>query len=163
MVIETNEAHHQSVCYMKRAITVFLSFSIVVMLLSSCSTSDEILKALKIDYTPTGDKKSAAKTSKADLEKQLAAAKKQEAALKKQVTTLEDKVAKKDEMLTTQITELKEELRIKELALTEEIDTLRQEIDEKEAIITLQGKVIDLLDDEDQTLQKTIEAQLQDR
>lgn len=148
---------------MKQAITVFLSFSIVAVLLSSCSTSDDILKALKIDYTPAKDTKSAPKTSKTDLEKQLAAAKKKEATLKKQVSTLESEIGEKDEALTTQIAELQEELRVKELVLTEEIETLRKEIDEKEAIISLQGKVIGLLDDADQTLQKTIEAQLQDR
>ncbi len=148
---------------MKQAITFFLSFSLVAVFLSSCSTSDDILKALRIDYTPAEDTKSAPKTSKADLEKQLVAAKKKEAALKEQVSMLENEIGKKDEVLNTQIAVLQEELRAKEMALIEEIETLREEMDEKEAIITLQSKVIGLLDDEDQTLQKTIEAQLQDR
>ena len=148
---------------MKQAITIFLSLSIVMLLLSSCSTSDEILKALKIDYSPSKDKKSTAKISKADLEKQLAAAKKKEAALKQQVTKLENEIGQRDEVLSTQIAALQEELRVKELALTEEIDALRKEIDEKEAIITLQSKVIGLLDDADQTLQKTIDEQVRQR
>lgn len=148
---------------MKQAITIFLSLSIVMLLLSSCSTSDEILKALKIDYSPSKDKKSAAKPSKADLEKQLAAAKEKEAALKQQVTTLENEIDQKDEVLSTQIAELQEELRVKELALTEEIEALRKEIDEQEALISIQGKFIGLLDDADQTLQKTIDEQVRQR
>lgn len=148
---------------MKQAITIFLSLSIVMLLLSSCSTSDEILKALKIDYSPSKDKKSAVKLSKADLEKQLAAAKEKEAALKQQVTTLENEIDKKDEVLITQIAELQEELRVKELALTEEIEALRKEIDEQEALISIQGKFIGLLDDADQTLQKTIDEQVRQR
>lgn len=134
---------------MKRSITVFLSFSIVAVLLNSCSTSDEFLKALKI---PTQENESATKPSKTDLEKQLAAAKKNEAALQDQVAALENEISEKDASLSTKVA-----------ALTEEIEALRKEIDEKEALISVQSKVIGLLDDADQTLQKSIEEQLQDR
>ena len=134
---------------MKHTLTVFLSVSIAAILLTSCSTSDEFLKALKI---PTQENKSAATPSKAELEEQLTAAKKNEAALKDQVAALENQISEKDASLDTQVA-----------ALTQEIEALRKEIDEQEALIAIQSKVIGLLDDADRTLQKSIEEQLRDR
>lgn len=134
---------------MKHTITVFLSVSIAATLLTSCSTSDEFLKALKI---PTKENKSAATPSKAELEMQLAAAKKNEAALKNQVAALQNQINEKDASLSTQVA-----------VLTEEIEVLRKEIDEQEELISIQSRVIGLLDDADRTLQKSIEDQLRDR
>lgn len=148
---------------MKRAITFVLHISIVAVLLSSCSTSNDILKALKIDYSPSQDKESETKLSKSELEKQLAAAHQREASLKERVAALEKEIGDSNTTLNTQMAELREDLKRRETALIEEIGELRKELEEQEALISIQSKVIGLLDDEDQTLQKSIEEQLQDK
>ena len=56
--------------------------------------------------------------------------------------------------------QLKNEISEKETVLSDQIIQLKNEINEKEAIISVQGKVIGLLDDSEQTLQKSIEAQV---
>ena len=148
---------------MKQAVTALLRISIIAVLLSSCTGSNDILKALKIDYSPSQDTKAETKLSKSDLEKELAAAKKREASLKEQVAALEERIGESDAARNSQMTELREDLYKRETALTEEIDELRKELEEKEALISIQSKVIGLLDDADQTLQKSIEEQLRDR
>ena len=109
------------------------------------------------------DTKAETKLSKSDLEKELAAAKKREATLKEQVAALEKKIDASDTARDSQVTALREDLYQRETALTEEIDELRKKLEEKEALISIQSKVIGLLDDADQTLQKSIEEQVQDR
>ena len=151
------------VLFMKQALAVFLRISMIAVLLSSCTASNDLLKALKIDYSPSQDSKAETKSSKSDLELELAAARKREAALKEQVTALEKKIGESDAARDSQVTELRENLYQRETALTEEIDELRKELEEKEALISIQSKVIGLLDDADQTLQKSIEEQSQDR
>ena len=148
---------------MKHALSDFLRISILAVLLSSCTASNDILKALKIDYSPSQDTKAETKLSKSDLEKELAAAKKREATLKDQVAALEKEIGESDAARDSQMTELRADLYLRETALTEEIDELRKQLEEKEALISIQSKVIGLLDDADQTLQKSIEEQLQDR
>ena len=149
--------------FMKQALLVFLRLTLIATLLSSCTASNDILKALKIDYTPSQDTKTEPKLSKADLEKELAAAKTREATLTEQVATLEKKIGESDAALSSQITKLRKDLYRRETALIEEIGKLRKELEEKEALISIQSKVIGLLDDTDQTLQKSIEEQVRDR
>ena len=149
--------------FMKQALFVFLRFALIATFLSSCTASNDILKALKIDYSPSQDTKTEPTLSKADLEKELAAAKKREATLKEQVAALEKKIDASDAARDLQMTELREDLYKRETALTEEIGELRKELEEKEALISIQSKVIGLLDDADQTLQKSIEEQVRDR
>ena len=148
---------------MKQVVTVFLRILVVAVLLSSCSTSNDILKALKIDYSPPPDKEAEIELSKSELEKQLASARNREATLKDQLTALENKIDKSDAAFNSQIAELREDLQQRETALNEEIDLLRKELAEKEALISVQSRVIGLLDDEEQTLQKSIQDQLRDR
>lgn len=148
---------------MRQVVTILMRISVIAVLLSSCSASNDILKALKIDYTPSQDTKENTKLSKSDLEKELAAVKTREAALKEQVATLEKKIGESDAALNLQMTELRKDLYKRETALIEEMGKLRKELEEKEALISIQSKVIGLLDDADQTLQKSIEEQLRDR
>ena len=148
---------------MKQTLLVFLRVGLIAVLLSSCTASNDILKALKIDYAPSQDTKTEPTLSKADLEKELAAAKKREVTLKQQVAELEKKIGESDAALDSQMTELRQDLYQRETVLTEEIDELRKELQEKEALISIQSKVIGLLDDTEQTLQKSIEEQLRDR
>ncbi len=143
---------------MKKSFATLLTLLIASALLSSCSTSDEILKALKIDYR-SADKDAPATLSKAELEKQLAAAKKRETTLKQRVAALEKEMGEADAALDTRMTELRDDLNQREEKLNEELKALRQELEEKEALISIQSKVIGLLDDADQTLQKSIEDQ----
>ncbi|SDP30493.1 hypothetical protein [Desulforhopalus singaporensis] len=108
---------------MKRTIATGLTFFILTILVSSC-TSTPILKTLNIDNPRQQEQITAdSKTIKA-LRTKLAAA------------------------------------REKEAALSDEIGRLKDEIDEKQTVISIQGKVIGLLDDGEQTLQKSIEAQI---
>ena len=72
---------------------------------------------------------------------------KREATLKERVATLEKEIGVSDAALSTQLAELREELNHREVAHNQEISALRQELDEKEELISIQGKVIDLLDD----------------
>jgi chromosome segregation ATPase len=148
---------------MKQIITRFLRISIVAVLLSSCSTSNDILKALKIDYSPSDDKDAEIELSKSTLEKQLVSAQNREATLKEQLAALENEIDESDAAFNSQIARLKEDLQQRETALNEEIALLKKELEEKEALISVQSKVIGLLDDEDQTLQNSIKAQLRDR
>ena len=141
---------------MKQAFPLFLTIFFVAVLLCSCSTTDEFFKTLNINYSPSEDSAKAPKTSKADLEKQLAAAKKREATLKERVAALEQEIGAADQDFNTQLAEIRQEL-------NEEINSLRQELDEKEELISIQSRVIGLLDDADQTLQKSIEEQLRER
>jgi len=53
-----------------------------------------------------------------------------------------------------------QEMKIEKVNLEDQLKTLRKAIQEKETIISVQGKVIKLLDDSAQTLQKSIEAQI---
>ncbi len=147
---------------MKQALSDLLRISILAVLLSSCAASNDILKALKIDYSPSQDAKTENKLSKSDLEKELAAVKKREVTLKNQVAALEKEIGESDAARDTQMNELREDLYQRETVLNEKIDELRKELEEKEALISIQSKVIGLLDDADQTLQKSIEEQLQD-
>jgi hypothetical protein len=137
--------------------------TIVAVLLSSCSTSNDILKALKIDYSPSEDKESEIVLKQSELESQLVSAQNREAALKEQLAALEHEIDASDAAFTSQIAELRKDLEQRHAALNDEIELLRRELEEKEALISIQSKVIDLLDDEEQTLQKSIEAQLQNR
>lgn len=52
------------------------------------------------------------------------------------------------------------EMRQEKARLDDQMKTLKKTIREKETVISLQGKVIKLLDDSDQTLQKSIEEQI---
>ena len=53
-----------------------------------------------------------------------------------------------------------QEMQAEKAKLDDQMKILRKEIREKETVISVQGKVIKLLDDSDQTLQKSIEAQI---
>ena len=68
------------------------------------------------------------------------------------MAALQSQINEKDASLSTQVA-----------VLTEEIEVLRKEIDEQEELISIQSRVIGLLDDADRTLQKSIEDQLRDR
>lgn len=147
---------------MKHTKSVCISCVACLLLLSSCSNSDDILKALKIDYTPAKKQKAADQKTIAELKKQLAAAEKKETALNQQVLALETKLGQQESSLTGQVAELKNEFDQQQAALSDKIEELRNEISEKETIISIQGKVIGLLDDADHTLQKSIKAQIKD-
>lgn len=71
---------------------------------------------------------------------------------KKQMSVNEEKIKN----LEQQLQEMKEE----KTKLDDQMKTLEKIIREKETVISLQGKVIKLLDDSNQTLQKSIEAQI---
>ncbi len=147
---------------MKLPLTASLVYFISLFLLSSCSTSDDILKALKIDYTPAKEQKAADQKTISDLKKRLAAAEKKETLLNKQILTLEEKLGQQESALTEQVTELRKEFDEQQSTLSTQIEELREEISEKETIISIQGKVIGLLDDADHTLQKSINAQVKE-
>lgn len=71
---------------------------------------------------------------------------------KKQLSVNEEKSKK----LEQQLQEMEEE----KAKLNDQMKTLRKTIRKKETVISIQGKVIKLLDDSDQTLQKSIEEQI---
>ena len=56
-----------------------------------------------------------------------------------------------------------QEMKEEKAKLDNQMKTLRKTIREKEIVISLQGKIIKLLDDSNQTLQKSIEAQIADQ
>lgn len=147
---------------MKRLFVSGLLCSIVVVLFSACA-QDDILKALKIDYTPAPEKISAEQKTIADLKAQLTAAKKKEKELNNRIGQLEKEVRKKETALSEQVGQLEQETARKETELNAQIMELKEAIDEQEAIISIQGKVIGLLDDAEQTLQKSIEAEISTR
>ena len=53
-----------------------------------------------------------------------------------------------------------EELKKEKVTLNNQVKTLQKTIQKKEVVISIQGKVIKLIDDPNQTLQKSIEAQI---
>jgi predicted nucleic acid-binding Zn-ribbon protein len=130
------------------------------LLLASCSGSNDILKALNIDYTSAREQKMADQETIDKLKKRLAGAEKNEARLNKQIVALEEKLSQQETGFSEQISELKKEFDLQQSMLSEQVEELRNEIREKESIITIQGKVIGLLDDADHTLQKSINAQI---
>ncbi len=119
---------------MKRFITLGVSFLVVTVLVTSC-TSHNFLKAIKTDCT------SVEKKITADRQKKITADRQQIFNLRQQLAAAKDK----------------------EVLLGKQIENLKTEINEKETLISIQGKVIGLLDDADKTLQKSIEAQFQNR
>lgn len=140
-------------------LTVAACFS-CLLLLASCSGSEDILKALKIDYTPSKEKKTAEQKTIDELKKQLSNAEHKEARLNQQILTLEEELNRQESSFSEQIGELKKEFGQQQSNLSGQIEELRNEIREKESIISIQGKVIGLLDDTDHTLQKSINAQI---
>lgn len=149
-------------CQMKHAIYFGSIFLVMLFLLSSC-TSSEILKALKIDQTPAKEQKSADQKTIADLKKQLTKTKKNETALKTQLEELKNKINEQETRFSEELTANETLFENKEASYNHQIWALKNELDGKEALITIQGRVIGLLDDADQTLQKSIEDQLQDK
>ena len=131
---------------MMRTLVVVGLFTLAASLLSSCgTTTGDILKALHIESEAPQKSSKEQGNTVAGLEKKLAAAKQKEANLAKRVAALQKQLDQQEAVHNDQLAELKNSL------------------DEKEAVIALQGKVIGLLDDADQTLQKSIEAQLRKR
>ncbi len=147
---------------MKQVISACIFSMGTLLLLSSCSNSDDILKALKIDYVPAQEKKAAADKTIADLNKQLSVARSKETALTEEIAKLEKELDRQDTVIADQIAALREEFKEQQLTLTEEIQALKKEINEQEMIISIQGKVIGLLDDADNTLQKSIQTQIEE-
>jgi predicted nucleic acid-binding Zn-ribbon protein len=147
---------------MKRILVFCLISWLVVAVLSSCAQED-ILKALKIDYTPAPEKISAEQKTISDLRAQLAASKKKEKELSNRIGKLEQEISEKEASLSNQVGQLEQEIAQQETELNEQIMRLKEAIDEQESIISIQGKVIGLLDDAEQTLQKSIEAQLRQK
>lgn len=139
--------------------TTSLTVAAVGSLMSSCSNTDDIFKALKIDYVPAKEQKAEDEKAIAELKKQLAGAQEKENVLKEQLADLEKDISERDAALNEQIAELHRELSERELV----IESLRRELNEQEELISIQGKVIGLLDDADQTLQKSIEEQVRQR
>ena len=131
-----------------------------LLLLASCSDSSKILKALHIDYTPAKEQKAADQKTIDELKKQLAGAEKKEAQLNQQIVALEEKLSRQEAGFSEQIGAMKKEFDQQQSLLSQQLEELRNEIREKESIITIQGKVIGLLDDADHTLQKSINAQI---
>lgn len=121
------------------------------VLLSSCA-SDDLLKALKIDTSSHKEQKSADQKTIAALNEQLARAKKKETALNAEINELKNRIDEQETLFDH-----------KEASYNLQVGTLKNQLDEKEALISIQGKVIGLLDDADQTLKKSIEDQLNNR
>lgn len=134
----------------------------LLFLLPSCTTTDEFLKAIKID-TGSTSKESAEQKTIADLKKQLARAKKNETELSAEIAELRNKIEQQEADHITELTDLETLLEDKEASYNLQIGSLKDKLDETEALISIQGKVIGLLDDSDQTLQKSIAEQLKDR
>ncbi len=74
-----------------------------------------------------------------------------------------DQARENEAVLNEQIVELQQEIEDTETVLNAQILQLKKEIDEKDNIISIQGKVIGLLDDADKTLQKSIEDQINNK
>lgn len=147
---------------MKRTI-IFTSILFASLIFLSSCASNEFLKALKIDTTSAKEQKSADQKTISDLKKQLAQAKKTETTLNAQVLELKNKIEKQETGFNSQLSELETLFENKEASYNHQIGTLKTELDRKAALITIQGKVIGLLDDADQTLQKSIDDQLQNQ
>jgi len=142
---------------------IFCSICLFILpLLSSCA-SDGFLNALKIDTSTREDQKSADQKIISDLKKQLSRAKQNEMTLTEQVQKLKDTVDSQEAQFNRQLTEIETLSENKEASYNLQIGALKSKLDDQEALITIQGKVIGLLDDADQTLQKSIEDQLRDR
>lgn len=138
-------------CRMKQTLVLGSILFLIPVLLSSCA-SEDILKALKIDTPSQKEKKTADQKTIADLNKQLARAQKNETKLNAEINKLKNMIAEQETLFEN-----------KEASYSLQIGTLKSKLDEKEALISIQGKVIGLLDDADKTLQKSIEDQLKDR
>lgn len=134
---------------------------ITLVFLSSCASND-FLKALKIE-TSSEKQKSANEKTIADLKKQLARAKKNETTLDAEILKLKNKIDKQATSFNTELADLETLFENKEASYHRQIGTLKNELDKKEALISVQGKVIGLLDDADQTLQKSINDQLNNK
>ena len=140
---------------MIRAISTGITLFLAVGMIAACAT-EGVLQSTKIEGVPEARHIRADKVPRkmllpenkkmiSDLRTELAAAREQEA-------VLNDEIAK-----------LKRETEAQESVLNDQIARLKKEIDEKDNIISIQGKVIGLLDDADKTLQKSIEAQINSR
>ena len=147
---------------MKRDSAVFLISLFTLLTLTSCA-QDEFLKALKIDTVPRKEQQTADQKTIADLQKQLASAKQNETALNARIKDLKTRIDGQQIQFNNQLQELRTVYENKEASYNLQIGTLKTKLDEKDALITIQGKVIGLLDDADHTLQKSIEEQLQNR
>ncbi|MEJ2056614.1 MAG: hypothetical protein P8X39_02090 [Desulfofustis sp.] len=145
---------------MKQTVSAIIFTMSALPLLSSCSNSDDILKALNIDSIPEKEKRAADQKTIDDLNKQLAVARSNETTLTRKIADLEKKLDQQDAAVAEQISAVREALEEQQLALTEEIETLKKEISEQEMIISIQGKVIGLLDDADKSLQRSIQKQI---
>ncbi len=137
---------------MIRAMLTSLTLLLIMVLISSCA-SEDIFKTFKIDQPPETKHIAADKVAKkmltaadqemiSDLKTQLATAKENETVLNDRIIQLKQEIVDKDSEFNAQIVKLK------------------KEIEEKDNIISIHGKVIGLLDDADQTLQKSIETQI---
>ena len=111
---------------MKQPKPLYLAVVIVAVLVCSCTASSKFLQALKIDDSSSPDSISATRTSKTELEKQLAAAQKREISLKKRVAALEQKIGTADAQFNSQLTEFKREFSHREVALNKEIRSLKK-------------------------------------
>lgn len=145
---------------MKQIIPALIFTIGALLLLSSCSNSDDILKALKIDYVPAEEKRAADQKIVDDLNKQLAVARSRETTLTRTIADLEKKLDQQDAAVAEQLAALREEFEKQQMTLTREIEALKNKIGEQEKIISIQGKVISLIDDADNTLQKSIQRQI---
>lgn len=147
---------------MKR-VTVCFSISLFTLLTMTSCAQDEFLKALKIDTVPRKEQQTADQKTISDLQKQLASAQQNETALNARIKDLKSRIDGQQTQFNNRLEELRTAYENKEASYNLQIGTLKSKLDEKDALITIQGKVIGLLDDADHTLQKSIEEQLQGR
>ena len=140
--------------------TIFIVSALAM--LPSCSNTDKIFKALKIEPVPDEKKKSADQKTIDDLNKQLAAARSKETTLSQQIAKMEKELNQQGITSAEQISSLRRDFEQQQGTLTEEIKSLKNEIRDQEMIISIQEKVIGLLDDADNTLQNSIKAQIEE-
>ncbi|MGW8193732.1 MAG: hypothetical protein ACWGOX_05645 [Desulforhopalus sp.] len=131
---------------MKKSIITSLTLAMGMVLISSCA-SENILKSFKSVPPPAEAQTTAAPKVVSDLKTN-------------QNLILELRTQQKV------IAELKQQLasaKRNETELSAQVQKLKDEINEKDVLISIQRKVISLLDDSEHTLQKNIEAQFEGR
>ena len=148
---------------MKRYIQYVSILLTSLFFLSSCTSSSEFFKTLKIDTFAKEEQPTAEEKTIKNLKHELSLAKKNETTLNAEILELKNKIEKQEADYTAQLTDLENLFASKEASYHQQIGSLKGKLDQKDALISIQGKVIGLLDDADQSLQKSIEDQLNNR
>ncbi len=130
------------------AMCLFLVF------LSGCASKGKF-DTVSNDYRHAQEQMSTQEKKIQELIQELQEAEEEKKKLNDQIKTMST-----HEIKIKELSQVLQDAEEKKKKLEDQIKTLGKTIQEKETVISIQGKVIKLLDDSEQTLQKSIEAQI---